>query len=158
MNYWLLKSEPDEFSFDDLLKKKIEPWTGVRNYQARNFLRDMKLGDKLLFYHSSTTLLAVVGIAEVIRTSYPDPLQFNKKSKYFDQGSKEDNPRWVAVDVRVIEKLKHPVTLEVMKHDTELQTMRLVKRGNRLSVMPLSEREFERVLEMSTKETLKVPP
>jgi predicted RNA-binding protein with PUA-like domain len=150
MNDWLIKSEPHEFSFDDLLKKTVEPWTGVRNYQARNFLREMKLGDRVLFYHSSTTLLAVVGIAEVIRTSYPDPVQFDKKSKYYDKGSKEENPRWVAVDVKAVEKLKHPVTLDVMKADAELQNMRLIKRGNRLSVIPVSTREFERVLELST--------
>jgi predicted RNA-binding protein with PUA-like domain len=149
MNYWLIKSEPDEFSFDDLLKKEIEPWTGVRNYQARNFLREMNLGDRVLFYHSSIFIPAIVGIAEVIRVAYPDPLQFNKKSKYYDQGSKEDNPRWVAVDVKAVEKLKLPVTLEAMKGDAELQMMRLVKRGNRLSVMPVSKKEFERVLELS---------
>jgi predicted RNA-binding protein with PUA-like domain len=150
MNYWLIKTEPDEFSFADLLKKQSEPWTGVRNYQARNFMRDgMKLGDKILFYHSSTAIPAVVGIAEVASQAYCDPLQFNKKSKYFDQGSKKENPRWVAVDVKAVEKLEHPVTLEVMKMDTELQTMRLVKRGNRLSVMPVSEQEFKRILELS---------
>ena len=148
-NFWLFKSEPDEFGFDDLLKKKFEPWTGVRNYQARNFLRDIKLGDKVLFYHSSTAIPAVVGIAEVIRTNYPDPTQFNKKSKYFDAGSKKENPRWVAVDIKAVETLKNIVTLEQMKSDSALQDMRLVKRGNRLSVMPIREEEFERILELS---------
>ncbi len=150
MNYWLIKSEPHEFSFDDLLKKQSEPWSGIRNYQARNFMRDgMKLGDRVLFYHSSTLILAVVGIAEVASQAYPDPLQFNKRSKYFDQGSKKDNPRWIAVDIKAIERLKNSVTLDTMKSDSELQTMRLIKRGNRLSVMPVSEKEFKRILELS---------
>ncbi len=148
-NHWLFKSEPDEFSFDDLLKKKFEPWTGVRNYQARNFMRDIKIEDKVLFYHSSTAVPAVVGIAEVICTAYPDPSQFNKKSKYYDAGSKKENPRWVAVDVKAVQKLKNMVTLEQMKSDSALQDMRLVKRGNRLSVIPVSEQEFERILELS---------
>ena len=152
MNYWLIKSEPDEFGFDQLLKrpKQTEPWTGVRNYQARNFMRDgMKVGDRVLFYHSSTAIPAVVGLAEVASQPYTDPIQFNKKSKYFDSGSKKDNPRWVAVDIKAIEKLKNDVSLETMKSDSELQTMRLIKRGNRLSVMPVSEKEFKRILELS---------
>jgi predicted RNA-binding protein with PUA-like domain len=152
VNYWLIKSEPHEFSFDHLLKRpnQIEPWTGVRNYQARNFMRDhMHMGDRVLFYHSSTATPAAVGIAEVAAQAYADPTQFKKKSKYFDAGSVKDNPRWVAVDIKALEKLKNLVTLEQIKQEPALQTMRLVQRGNRLSVMPVSQEDFEKVLELS---------
>lgn len=152
MNYWLFKSEPDEFSFDDLLERPIqtESWTGIRNYQVRNFIRDgMKIGDKVLFYHSSTSVLAVVGIAEVVSEPYPDPSQFDEKSDYFDKGSSPDNPRWLAIDVKAVKKLKNVVTLEQIKGEPELQKMRLVQRGNRLSVMPVTKNEFELILELS---------
>jgi predicted RNA-binding protein with PUA-like domain len=152
MNYWLFKSEPQEFSFDDLLKrpKQTEPWTGVRNYQARNFIRDgMKIGDKVLFYHSSTETLAVVGIAEVVSEPYIDPLQFDDKSDYFDKGSLPNNPRWLAINVKAVKKLKNAVTLEQIKKEPELQTMRLVKRGNRLSVMPITKNEFETIIKLA---------
>jgi predicted RNA-binding protein with PUA-like domain len=152
MNYWLFKSEPDEFSFDDLLKrpKQSEPWTGVRNYQARNFLRDdIKLGDKVLFYHSSTAIPAIAGIAEIIKESYTDPLQFDDKSDYFDAGSKKDNPRWLAVDVKAVKKLKKLVTLEQIKQEPTLKNMRLVQRGNRLSVMPVTKNEFETIIKLA---------
>jgi predicted RNA-binding protein with PUA-like domain len=152
VNYWLIKSEPHEFSFAHLLKRpnQTEPWTGVRNYQARNFIRDgMKLGDRVLFYHSSTAVPAIVGIAEVASESYPDPIQFDKKSKYYDAGSKKENPRWMAVDVRAVEKLKTLVTLETLKQEPALKTMRLVQRGNRLSVMPVSQDDFQKILELS---------
>jgi predicted RNA-binding protein with PUA-like domain len=156
MNYWLFKSEPDEFSFDDLLKplKKTEPWTGVRNYQARNFLRDeVKKGDTVLFYHSSCEIPAVVGLAEVVKEAYPDPLQFNDKSDYYDEGSPLDNPRWLAVDIKAVRKLKHPVTLEQIKKEERLQDMRLVQRGNRLSVMPVSKQEFETIIKLAGEES-----
>ncbi len=154
MKYWLFKSEPDEFSFDDLLKKKTEPWTGVRNYQARNFLRDdVKKGDKVLFYHSSTAVPAIVGIAEVIKEAYLDPSQFDKKSDYFDESSKPDNPRWLAVDIQAVEKLKCAVSLEQIKQQEKLQNMRLVQRGNRLSVSPVSKKEFEIIINLSGEES-----
>jgi predicted RNA-binding protein with PUA-like domain len=154
MNYWLFTSEPDEFSFDDLLKrpKKTEPWTGVRNYQARNFLREIKKGDTVLFYHSSTALPAVVGIAEIVREAYTDPTQFDKKSDYFDEGSKPENPRWLAVDVKAVRKLKREVRLEQLRQESELKTMRLVQRGNRLSVMPVSKEEYETIIKLSGEE------
>jgi predicted RNA-binding protein with PUA-like domain len=155
MNYWLLKSEPDEFSFDDLLKspKQTEPWTGVRNYQARNFIRDrMKLTDKVLFYHSSTAVPAIVGIAEVISKPYADPTQFDPKSDYFDGGSKPENPRWLAVDVKAVKKLKNLVTLEQIKKEGKLKEMRLVQRGNRLSVMPVTKKEFDFVVKLSSED------
>jgi predicted RNA-binding protein with PUA-like domain len=151
MNYWLFKSEPDEFSFDDLLKKKIELWTGVRNYQARNFLRDeVKKGDTVLFYHSSCEVPGVVGLAEVVKEAYTDPSQFDDKSDYYDEGSPLDNPRWVAVDIKAVKKLKKLVTLEQLKQEPELKTMRLVQRGNRLSIIPVSQREFETIMKLAT--------
>jgi predicted RNA-binding protein with PUA-like domain len=156
MNYWIFKSEPDEFSFDDLLKrpKKTEPWTGVRNYQARNFLRDdVKKGDKVLFYHSSTAVPAVVGIAEVVKEAYPDPSQFDIKSDYFDEGSKKDNPRWLAVTIKAVKKLKQVVTLEQIKQQEKLRDMRLVQRGNRLSISPVSKQEFEIIIKLSGEES-----
>jgi predicted RNA-binding protein with PUA-like domain len=153
--YWLIKSEPDEFSFDDLLERpeQSEPWTGVRNYQARNFIRDgMNIGDKILFYHSSTAVLAVVGIAEIVKEAYADPTQFDEKSDYFDKGSSQDNPRWLAVDVKAVKKLKTMVTLEQIKKEPDLQKMRLVQRGNRLSVMPVTKTEFEIIIKLSGEE------
>jgi predicted RNA-binding protein with PUA-like domain len=155
MIYWLIKTEPHEFSFDDLLKRpeQTEPWTGVRNYQARNFIRDeMKIGDKVLFYHSSTTVPAVVGLAEVVSKPYTDPLQFDERSDYFDAGSKQDNPRWLAVDVKAIKKFKNAVTLGQIKKEPELQKMRLVQRGNRLSVMPMTKDEFETIIKLAGEE------
>jgi predicted RNA-binding protein with PUA-like domain len=155
VNYWLFKSEPHEFSFDDLLKRpdRREPWTGVRNYQARNFIRDgMRVGDKVLFYHSSTSLPAVVGIAEIVSGSYPDPSQFDNKSDYFDKGSPTDNPRWLAIDVKAVKKLKKAVTLEQIKREPELQKMRLVQRGNRLSVMPVTNDEFQTIIKLAGEE------
>jgi predicted RNA-binding protein with PUA-like domain len=155
VNYWLFKSEPHEFSFDDLLKRpdRREPWTGVRNYQARNFIRDgMRVGDKVLFYHSSTSLPAVVGISEIISKPYPDPLQFDERSPYFDKGSPTNNPRWLAIDVRAVKKLKNVVTLEQIKREPELQKMRLVQRGNRLSVMPVTNDEFQTIIKLAGEE------
>jgi predicted RNA-binding protein with PUA-like domain len=155
MNYWLFKSEPDEFSFDDLLERlsQTESWTGVRNYQARNFVRDgMNIGDKVLFYHSSTEILAVVGIAEIVSKPYTDPLQFDEKSEYFDKSSSQENPRWLAIDVKAVKKLKKAVTLEQIRKEPELQKMRLVQRGNRLSVMPVTKDEFETIIKLSGEE------
>ncbi|MGL4610223.1 MAG: EVE domain-containing protein [Trueperaceae bacterium] len=155
MNYWLLKSEPDEFSFDDLLKrpKQTEPWTGVRNYQARNFIRDeVNVGDKVLFYHSSTAVPAVVGIAEVVSKPYADPTQFDKRSDYFDEASKQDNPRWFVVNVKAVKKLKRIVTLGQIKGESKLKDMRLVQRGNRLSVMPVTKKEFETIIKLAGEE------
>ncbi len=154
MNYWLFKSEPEEFSFDDLLSRptQSEAWTGVRNYQARNFLREVKLGDRVLFYHSSTALPAVVGIAEVVKEPYADSSQFDDKSEHFDKGSKPENPRWLAVEVKAVKKLEKAVTLEQIKKEPELQTMRLVQRGNRLSVMSVSQEEFEIIIKLSNED------
>ena len=147
MNYWLMKTEPDEFSIDDLKSKKVEPWTGVRNYQARNFMRDgMRKGDGVLFYHSSCEVPGVAGLAEVAGAAYPDPTQFDPKSDYFDAGSGRDVPRWFLVDVKYKRKLKRVITLAELKGCKELKDMVLLRPGNRLSVSPVTKQEWDFVL------------
>ena len=147
MNHWLMKSEPDAFSIDDLKRKKREPWDGVRNYQARNFMRDgMRPGDKVFFYHSNCAVPGIVGIAEVATDAYPDPSQFDPKSKYFDAGSSRDNPRWMLVDVKFVKKLKRTISLEELKADQALAEMPLLRKGNRLSVMPIDDADWKYVL------------
>lgn len=144
-----MKSEPDVFSFSDLKKKKSEPWTGVRNYQARNFMRDeMKTGDLILFYHSSCEIPGIAGIASVASAPYPDPTQFDKKSEYFDPKATKENPRWFLVDVRFEKDLSRPITLEEMKNEKKLLEMRLLQRGNRLSILPVTSEEFETILKL----------
>jgi predicted RNA-binding protein with PUA-like domain len=145
MKYWLMKSEPDVFSFEDLKKRpqKTEPWNGVRNYQARNFMRDqMKLGDLILFYHSSCKIPGVAGIGKVHSLPYPDETQFQSKSEYYDPKSKKDNPIWFLVDVSFEEDLKKFVPLEEIKKYQVLSQMKLLQKGNRLSIMPVTEEEF----------------
>jgi predicted RNA-binding protein with PUA-like domain len=149
MNYWLMKTEPDEFSIDDLKRKKVEPWSGVRNYQARNYMRDgMRKGDGVLFYHSSCAVPGVAGIAEVATDAYPDPTQFDPRSDYFDAGSKRDAPRWLLVDVKFKRKLKRVIALSELKERKALKDMILLRPGNRLSVSPVSEAEWEDVLSL----------
>ena len=147
MNHWLMKSEPDAFSIDDLKRKKREAWDGVRNYQARNFMRDgMRPGDKVFFYHSNCAVPGIVGIAEVATDAYPDPSQFDPKSKYFDPGSSRDNPRWMLVDVKYVRKLKRVITLDELKGQPALADMALVRKGNRLSVMPVDAAHWKYIL------------
>jgi len=156
MNYWLMKSEPDVFSFEDLKSrpKQTEPWDGVRNYQARNFMRDaMKVGDPILFYHSNTTPPGVAGIAEVASEPYPDPTAFDKNSNYYDPKSHRDNPRWVLIDVRYKADLKRLVSLEEMKVMPELVDMRVLQRGNRLSITPVSKAEFQAIVAAARKKS-----
>ena len=146
MNYWLMKSEPDVFSFQDLKSrpKKTEPWNGVRNYQARNFMRDdMKVGDLILFYHSSCEVPGVYGIAKVGSKPYPDSTQFDKKSEYYDEKATEEKPRWFLVDVTFHQNLGRHVSLEELKKCDELKDMRLMQKGNRLSILPVQQDEFE---------------
>lgn len=148
MNYWLMKSEPDAFSFEDLKArpKQTEPWDGVRNYQARNFMRDaMKVGDQVLFYHSNTNPPGVVGIAQVASEPYPDPTAFDKKSKYHDPKSDPKKPRWILVDVAFKADLKRLVSLDEMKTMPELSEMRVLQRGNRLSITPVTKEEFQAI-------------
>ena len=146
MRHWLMKTEPDEFSIDDLSKRKIEPWTGVRNYQARNFMREMKPGDGVLFYHSSCEIPGVAGIAEVATEAYPDPTQFEKKSDYYDAASKREKPRWSLVDVRYKRKLKRVIPLAELKDRRELEGFALLARGNRLSVLPVTKAQWDFIL------------
>jgi predicted RNA-binding protein with PUA-like domain len=153
MCYWLLKSEPDTYSIDDLAKhkKQTDHWEGVRNYQARNMLRDdMHVGDHAFFYHSSCAVPGIVGIVNIVQVGYPDPTQFNPESKYYDQKSTTEKPRWYTVDVQLIKKFKNIITLEQIKKNPLLETMQLVKRGNRLSVMPVSASEWQTILGMTS--------
>ena len=139
MNYWLMKSEPDECSIDTALaaRGKTVPWTGVRNYQARNFMRDqMKVGDGVLFYHSSCPEPGIAGIAEVASSAYPDATQFDRKSKYYDAASKKDDPRWLLVDVRAKRKTRLIPLAELRQHKA-LEDMVTLRRGNRLSITPV---------------------
>lgn len=147
---WLFKSDPDTFGWDDLVASPgaTTCWDGVRNYQARNFLRDgVHKGDRVLFYHSQTEK-AVVGVAEVVRAGYPDPTQFDRRSKGFDPKASPDAPRWYAVDIRVARALARPVTLEAMKDERALDGMLLLRRGNRLSLFPVTADQFRVVLRM----------
>lgn len=147
--YWLFKSEPSEFSIDDLERSpgKTTYWDGVRNYQARNFLRDsIKIGDLVFFYHSNTDPLAIVGICEVVKEGYPDFTAFDKSNPHFDPKSKKDAPTWYMVDIKLKEIFKKPVTLEQIKNEPGLQQFRLLQKGNRLSVFPVSESEWKQIL------------
>lgn len=149
--YWLIKSEPSEFSINDLEKSKNKTtyWDGVRNYQARNFLRDeMKKGDYVLFYHSNADPNAIVGVCEIVKEGYPDFTAFDPEDKHYDPKSKHENPTWIMVDIKLIEKFNSPVTLSEIKENSKLQNMRLVQRGNRLSVMPVEKVEFDTILKM----------
>jgi len=147
MHYWLMKSEPDTFSIDDLERVKTEPWTGVRNYQARNFMRDgMKPGDCVLFYHSSCAEPGVVGIAEVASDAYPDPTQFERKSDYYDEKSTREQPRWMLVDVAFKRKLKRTIALNELKEQRRLDGFALLQRGNRLSVLPVTKVQWDCIL------------
>jgi predicted RNA-binding protein with PUA-like domain len=149
MHYWLMKSEPESFSIDDLKRKRREPWDGVRNYQARNFMRDrMRVGDKVFFYHSACAEPGIVGIAAVASTAYPDPSQFDPKSKYYDPASSRVEPRWMLVDIKFVRKLKRTITLEELKSREELADMVLTRRGNRLSVMPVEKMEWDFILSL----------
>jgi len=150
MNYWLIKSEPKVYSIDDLKRDKKTHWDGVRNYQARNLMRDeMKKGDLVLFYHSNADPNAVVGICEIVKEAYPDHTAFDPKDKHFDPKSKKESPVWFMVDVKYMKKFKRPVTLKEIKENTKLSEMRLVQRGNRLSVMPIDKKEYEEIIAMS---------
>ena len=146
MNHWLMKSEPDVFSIDDLKRVKVEPWNGVRNYQARNFIREMRQGDGVLIYHSSCAVPGVAGLATVASAPYPDPTQFDPKSEYFDAGSDRGDPRWTLVDVRFQRKLKRVITLEEIKSLPKLGDFALTRRGNRLSVLPVTAAQWEMIL------------
>lgn len=149
MNYWLMKSEPSEFGIDDLINMpdQTEHWDGVRNYQARNMMRDeMKIGDQVFFYHSNCTEPGIVGIMEVVREGYPDFTAFDPDDKHFDPKSDPEKPRWFMVDIKFVRKLKRPITLKELKEKEELSDLALVRRGNRLSIMPVSAQQWEFIL------------
>ncbi len=151
MAYWLMKSEPSVFGIDDLKNKpnKTSFWDGVRNYQARNFMRDgMKKGDKIFFYHSSCPEPGIVGIAQVAREAYPDATAFDSKSPYYDPKSDPEKPVWMGVDVKFVRKFKRVLSLEELKAEARLDGFTLLRRGNRLSVMPVSEEHWNVVLEL----------
>lgn len=150
MNYWLMKSEPESFSIDDFMKRprQIEPWEGVRNYQARNYLRQMKLGDKAFFYHSNCKEPGIVGIMEISKEATPDKTAFDKKSQYYDPKSLETNPRWFLVHVHFVAKFNSIIPLHELKSEPKLKNLALVKTGSRLSVMPVSEAEWKTILKM----------
>lgn len=146
MQYWLFKTEPDEFSIDDLKRKNEEIWDGIRNYQARNFLRDqVALGDLVFIYHSSCKEPGIVGIAKVIKTAFPDPSQFDSQSKYYDAKATTDNPRWTSVTLEFVDKLRI-IALSKLKADKQLESMHLVQKGSRLSIQPVTESEWEYIL------------
>lgn len=151
MHYWLMKSEPDVFGIDDLKKapKKTDCWDGVRNYQARNMMRDeMKKGDLVFFYHSNCELPGIVGIMKVVREGYPDDTAFDPKEKYYDPKSDPDKPRWYRVDVQYKRKLKRTIALSELKQYPELQDCPLVRKGNRLSIMPITPEQWEFILSL----------
>jgi len=153
-HYWLMKSEPDAFSIDDLERVGTEPWTGVRNYQARNFMRDaMKPGDGVLFYHSNCELPGIVGTATVASTPYPDPTQFDKKSDYYDPRANPEEPRWQMVDVAFDRKFSRTISLdEIRTHAAALgEDFALIRRGNRLSVLPVTASQWRHLLSLENK-------
>lgn len=147
MNYWLMKTEPDDCSIDDITNagEKGMLWDGVRNYQARNFMREMALGDQVLIYHSSCQTIGAAGIAEVCETAFPDPMQFDPKSPYFDAKASQDKPRWDAIRLRFVTKFAGVISLASLKGLDELADNPLVNKGNRLSVIPFSAAEFTAV-------------
>lgn len=147
--YWLFKTEPSAYSFEQLAKDRTTPWTGVRNFQARNNMMEMRAGDLGLFYHSSIAEPAAVGICKVVKEAYPDFTQFERGGEYFDGRAKPDKPTWFMVDVEYVEALEHPVTLARMREEPRLVGMALLRRGQRLSVQPVMPHEWKIVLELS---------
>jgi len=155
MNDWLMKTEPEAFSIDDLQRRprQIEPWDGVRNYQARNFMRDrMQVGDGVLFYHSNCETPGVVGLANIASTAYPDPTQFDPESNHYDAASTQEQPRWLLVDVKFERKLTRVISLaELRTHAAKLEGLALLARGNRLSIMPVRPAHWRYILGLERK-------
>ena len=149
MQYWLMKSEPDTYSIDDLESFGVDHWDGIRNYQVRNFFRDqMQVGDQAFFYHSNCKEPGIVGTMEIVSKAYPDHTAFDPSEKYFDSKSDPENPRWLMVDVRYIRHLDRMITLGELRLQKQIADMKLLQRGNRLSVLPLSKMEWQYILEM----------
>ena len=152
MQYWLMKSEPEEYSIDDLAAEEdlSTYWDGIRNYQARNFMRDgMKIGDQALFYHSSCKVPGVTGIAEIVSEAYPDHTAFDAGDKHFDAKSDPENPRWLMVDIKLVRKLNRIIALsELREHASQMDGFRLLQRGNRLSLFPVEKRHWDYILNL----------
>ena len=149
-HYWLMKTEPGDFSIDDLERVGTEPWTGVRNYQARNFMRAMQPGDGVFIYHSNSTVPGIYGIGEVAGEAYPDPTQFNARSKYYDEKASKEQPRWDMVDVRYVRHLKRPIPLEEIRSHADAlgSEFALIRKGTRLSVMPVTAAQWRHLVSM----------
>lgn len=145
-SYWLMKSEPDSYGIDHLKKDKKTAWSGVRNFQARNYMREMKPGDQVLFYHSSCKVPGVYGLAEVASLPYPDPTQFDPKSPYYDKRATKEKPIWDLVDVAFVKKFNEPITLSDIRANPALEKMIILQPGSRLSVTPVSLEHFEKIL------------
>jgi predicted RNA-binding protein with PUA-like domain len=152
MKYWLVKTEPESYSIDDLAAEKTKrtSWDGVRNYQARNFMRDeMQVGDRVLFYHSNAKPPAVVGVAKVVRQAYPDPTAWDEDDSHYDPKSSPENPRWVMVDLEFEQKFAKSLSLETLRKVKSLQKMELLRTGSRLSVQPVRKSEFDAILKLA---------
>jgi predicted RNA-binding protein with PUA-like domain len=144
-----MKSEPDVYGIDDMQRDGREMWDSIRNYQARNMMRDdMKIGDEVFFYHSNCKEPGIVGITRVASKPYPDPVQFDKKSRYFDPKSSKDNPRWILVDVEFVRKLSRTITLAEIKAEKSFEDMILTRKGNRLSIMPVESKHWKKILSL----------
>lgn len=150
VKYWLIKSEADVYSIDDMKKDKVTFWNGVRNYQARNYLRDeMKKGDRVLFYHSNSEPTGVFGVCEIVKEGYPDFTAMDPESEYYDTKSTKENPIWFMADIKFVQKFEKPVTLSDMRINPKLKNMKLLQRGSRLSVMPVEKPEFDEIIKMA---------
>ncbi len=144
MKYWLMKNEPQAFSIDDLERVDVEPWDGIRNYQVRNFIRDeMAVGDQAFFYHSSCKVPGIVGVMEIVSEAYPDHTAFDPEEHYYDPKSDPENPTWLMVDVKFVSKLEEQITLRELRQYAELADMRILQKGNRLSITPLDKRHWD---------------
>lgn len=150
MAFWLVKSEPDVYSIDDLAREKTTPWDGVRNYQARNYLKQMAVGDSVLYYHSSSDEIGIVGLARVSKTAYADATQFDSKSEYFDPKATKEEPRWFSPEITFVKKFKARLPLAALKAQKTLKDMVLLQRGSRLSVQPITEKEFTVIAGLAT--------
>ncbi|MCX7674262.1 MAG: EVE domain-containing protein [Bdellovibrionaceae bacterium] len=152
MKYWIMKSEPEVYSIDDLAKEGETIWTGVRNYQARNFMRDeMRVGDRVLFYHSNAKPPAIVGLAQVSELQVVDPTQFDANSEHYDPSSQPESPRWICVKIKFIEKWRKAVTRDDLKAHKKLSGLAVLRKGQRLSILPVTKEEFEAICELANR-------